>query len=381
MKANRAARAGPGRWAEDDAGAFPVVEAILVVILVLTAILFFTSVQRPTTGSEAGGIDLGQVSGDTLRIVQLREFDATATAGAPYPGGSDLSLEEWVTNLAAGDGAAGAGRTASAVDDFLEEVLPTGARYSLRLSNGVGSMQILPQGTTEVPQGATASEIMFLPDWDTYQAQPVAAIVTPGQRLEPTETAYAWTDPASAIDCVKSPLGQSTGPDGPDTGTAGDSWFRSWQATLGQVPFNATFGTWAGYGGYDSATNECTGAPTQYIKVVRDTANLRVVTGATLSDGSPLLTQPANRITTAAAAFTAADQGKSIRAIKADGTSLLPDGTTINAASASPAGYESATSIRVSGSATADNTGVTLLVGVDNPYPPYGLQLVVWFGA
>lgn len=379
MKANRAARAGA--WAADDSGAFPVVEAILVVILVLTAILFFTSVQRPTTGSEAGGIDLGQVAADTLRIVQLREFDATATTGAPYPGGADLALEEWVTNLMAGDGPAGAGRTAAAVDEFLEEILPTGARYSLRLSNGVESVQVLPQGRVEVPQGATASEILFLPNWTAYQAQPPRAVVAPGQMLDASHAAYAWTDSTSAIDCVKSPLGQSTGPDGPDTGTAGDQWFRSWQRTAGQVPFNLTYGTWAGYAGYNSATNECTGSPTQYVKVVRDASNLRVVTDGVLSDGSPSGSQPANRVTSATAAFTAADQGKSIRAIKADGTRLLPDGTTINAASASPAGYESATSVRVSGSATADNTGVTLLVGIDNPYPPYGLQLVVWFGA
>jgi hypothetical protein len=252
VRANRASR-GRG-LAQDDAGSFPVVEAILVVILVLTAILFFTSVQRPTTGSEAGGIDLGQVAGDTLRIIQLREFDATASTGAPYPGGSDLALEEWVTNLAAGDGSSGTGQTAAKLEEFLGEILPTGARYSLRLSNGVGSMQILPQGATEAPQGATASEVVFLPDWSAYSAQ---AVTTPAAEPGQTITAvshpvlYAWTTSAG-IQCIRSPIaagggttGSSTGPDGSDAGTAGDAWVATWKATPGVVPFNAPFGRWA----------------------------------------------------------------------------------------------------------------------------------------
>src|SRR5688572_11526763 len=116
------------RLGDDERGSFMVLEAILVALLVLTAILFITSVQRPSTGADQGGLDLGQVAADTLSILQVRSFNGDA-------------FDTWITDLAQGDSATGclataptevACPTATAIDDFLGEVLPTGTRYSLR---------------------------------------------------------------------------------------------------------------------------------------------------------------------------------------------------------------------------------------------------------
>src|SRR5687767_2555861 len=82
------------RFGDDDRGSFMVLEAILVALLVLTAILFLTSVQRPSTGTDQGGLDLAQVSADTLSILRVRTFN-----GDPF--------DTWVTKLALGDSATG----------------------------------------------------------------------------------------------------------------------------------------------------------------------------------------------------------------------------------------------------------------------------------
>src|SRR5687768_9634812 len=117
------------RFGEDDRGSFMVLEAILVALLVLTAVLFFTSVQRPSAGSDQGGLDLAQVSADTLAILGVRTFN-----GVP--------ASVWLTNLMHADSATGcnaAAPTAAAcpttteIEEFLGEVLPTGSRYSLRI--------------------------------------------------------------------------------------------------------------------------------------------------------------------------------------------------------------------------------------------------------
>src|ERR1041385_8823261 len=118
------------RLRDDVAGGFPGPGGLLVAGLWLAAVLFFTSLQRPTSGAEQGGIDLAKVSADTLAILRTRTF----TVGA-----GTQTMEGWVTNVTAGDAA-----TASAIDTFLRQILPAGSRYSLRLDNGVAPMHILP---------------------------------------------------------------------------------------------------------------------------------------------------------------------------------------------------------------------------------------------
>src|ERR1041385_5687437 len=126
----------------DAGGAMPVLEAILVAVLVLTAIIFFTSAQRPTTGAEQGGIDLAKVAADTLQIMQARNFTGTGPANP----------EVWVTRLAQGDTP-----TAAAIDTFLKGILPSGSRYILRLDNGNGTLRLLPMTVRSVSDGVISS--------------------------------------------------------------------------------------------------------------------------------------------------------------------------------------------------------------------------------
>ncbi|MCA1820073.1 MAG: hypothetical protein LC620_08525, partial [Halobacteriales archaeon] len=99
--------------ADDESGAMAVLEAILVALLVLTAILFVSNVQRPLVGAEAGGVDLGRLSAQTLDLLQRQNFTDV--------NGNVLSFEEWVNHPLDGDNA-----TAATIEDYLRQVLPQG---------------------------------------------------------------------------------------------------------------------------------------------------------------------------------------------------------------------------------------------------------------
>jgi hypothetical protein len=251
----------------DESGAFPVFEAILVAVIVLTSILFFTSVQRPTTGSDLGGIDLAQTSADTLAILQSRTFQ-------------DMSLETWVTHVASGNDTTGS--VSGDVDKFLKQILPTGARYTLRLDNGVSTMQILPVGTNPVPHAARASQITLFPSgWAALRAQAANATHTvyPGQVLATGNASLPLVDLSSTFQCVRAPTGRMVLPDLGDADAAPDSWRAHWNATpaspgnltapvvwkawQNQVPLDVPYGTWAFH-----ASTDCSGAAT-YVNVVR----------------------------------------------------------------------------------------------------------------
>ena len=356
----RAVRPPVLRFADDERGAFMVLEAILVALLVLTAILFFTSLQRPTTGSDQGGLDLGQVSADTLQILQVRQF-------------SGQTLEGWVTNATRGDTT-----TATAVDQFIRQVLPTGARYSLRLDNGVSGLQILPSGSTESPRGARGAEILLMPNWATYRNDTVIGAttlsVTPGQTIASTDaTYYPLVNPASTIQCYRAPNSYSTAPDGPDADTTADTWRSRWQsaiqttavttnakdnaATLGtgmqQVPRDLPLGKWR-----LNTNSDCTSGTTSYVNVVAPGARELPVTTSLLT---PLT------LTSTSGKFSPADVG------------LALSGTGI-ASGARVVSVEGPNSLTMSAAATASGT-TTLSIPLDPSYTMYGLQLVVWFGA
>lgn len=345
----------------DLAGAFPVLEAILVAVLVLTAIIFFTSLQRPTAGSEQGGIDLAKVSADTLSILRSRTFTV---------GGGTQTMTGWVTNVTAGDAA-----TASAVDTFLRQVLPSGSRYSLRLDNGVGSLQVLPTGTPERPFEGRASAITILPNWHTYGNQTATLTVTPGQVVLASDASlYPLVDPASTTyRCFKSPSASSTTVDGGDADTTADTWASHWQsalqatspttngkdtsATLGsaqQVPYNLPLGRWQVWGGAD-----CASGATVYVNVVPP--GTRSFSDATASASTTL--------TSTAAAFTPADVGRLVTCVS--GCTLTPP-VRITAVSGNQATLSSAVTVAA---------GNVVAVSPDSTFAPYGLELVVWFGA
>jgi hypothetical protein len=354
----------------DDAGSFPVLEAILVAVLVLTAILFFTSVQRPSRGSEQGGIDLAKISADTLQILRTRTF-------------SGQSMEGWVTNVTAGDTT-----TATSVNDFLRQVLPAGARYSLRLDNGVSTLQILPYGATETPFEGRASEILFLPNWHTYSNSTSTVTVTPGQIVAATTTCTSAT--TAAVDCLvrsgtflcyESPmasLATRDGANGLTTDGVADTWLSKWQSVLQtgrtttngkdnatavgsgnqQVPFDLPLGRWQ-LSTAVAVSGHCTGPTVVYVNVVPP--GLRMV-----ADGST--TSSSVTVNSATGAFTAADIGRTVSG------SGIPAGDRI-------ATVVSSTQVTLATAATATATGVTLTITPGSTFTPYGLELVVWFGA
>jgi hypothetical protein len=337
---------------DDERGSFVVLEAILVAMLILTAILFFTSVQRPSTGADQGGIDLAQVAADTLSILKVRTIDGQ-------------SFEGWVTNATRGDTA-----TVGNVQDFLEEILPTGARYAVRLDNGVSNLTIVSSGTSTTPHGARAAQTSLFPNWATYRNQTVGTglTVTPGEVVATTHDLVDGT-----YGCFQAPNGSVTGPDGPDAGTSADTWASRWNAdpgastpwkssTLGateQVPFDLPFGRWKLSSTEDAGA--CTGGTVTYAnvvppggRIVTASTNLAANTTLTLTDGST---------------FSASDVGKTVQGLN------LPATARITAAT------DGATTATFSPKVTTAGSSGAVAISPDATFLPYGLQLVVWFGA
>ncbi|MEA3165935.1 MAG: hypothetical protein QOJ26_804, partial [Thermoplasmata archaeon] len=282
----------------DETGAMLVVEAVLVAMLVLTAILFFISSQRPTAAEDTGGVDLATIATDTLNILETRSFQVLCVS-AQNPSGPTNECEKvcagngLVTNaatqrcqvgpvecdaappadccpspdsdqacsvrrgalmrlLAAGDPA-----TADEVDGFLAAVVPAGSKYLLRMDNGIGTMPLIPVNPDSTPRGARVSNGVFFPaDWDTWQASIGATTqyATPGDVVAPGTVAYKWIAPPYATQSVQSPNGSCSGPDGAkrtaDADVNPDPWIEVWRSgwdaatSTARVPTGLPYGAW-----------------------------------------------------------------------------------------------------------------------------------------
>lgn len=238
------------RLPRDDNAAFPVLEAILVAVLILTTILFFTSLQRPTTATDEGGIDLGRLAADTLDILQTKEFTTTGACLAA------ADLETWVTAVLNGQECA-----ANELEKFLGEVLPPGTQFLVRLDNGVEPLVLVPYGSTDSPRAARAEATYITPLWLANVNKTGSQSVFPGQQLVydngtliPGAPSNATAFKAGVFPCIASPTGSATGPDG-------SAWAVWWQANATHVPADLPYGAWAGYPGID-AEGECTGTLT-----------------------------------------------------------------------------------------------------------------------
>jgi len=392
----------------DDEGVFLVVEAVLVAVIILTAIVFFTGVQRPTRGGQEGSTNLGQVSADTLAILQNHVFTDPA-------GGSPLDLRGWVTRVMQGDSA-----VAADVDEFLVQVVPTGARYQVRINNGVQTLPLLPWAGTASPVGAQVAETPIFPLWTSYVSQAVTDAAAPNQPLltAANPVLSRFTDSLD-IQCIKPAFG-GTGATG-SLGPAGVTWKSLWQVqaltatgtrTVGstsitslstttgmepgmhvqgtgipvgatitavptatsltlsatatasgtstltlfynRVPAQAPYGTWAAYTNAD-----CTTAPIVYADVVLP--GLRSVADGVTTSGSAT-------VSSATASFGSKDVGRLILA------SGVPAGSSI-------ATVVSATQVTLTNPATATASGLAMTVTSNPNYPIYGVQLAVWYGA
>ncbi len=369
------------RLADDEGGAFPVFEAVIVAVLILTTIIFFTSLQRPTAATDAGGIDLGRLAADTLQVVKTREF--TATGAACDANVVDATLDEWVNRSLTPHSATDTCMS-DAVEEFLDEVLPPGTRFQVRLDNGVEPLVLVPAQDAEEPRAGHAAEIYIDPGWRTNRGSvAINATVNP-QTLPPGaqipaaySTATSFTSNA-AIKCIEAPNGAARAPDG-------TPWATLWQdstswaggASAPEVPATAMYGVWTGH-----AVAGFAGGPTDYGCSGAVTGRVRVGL-------------PAGFV-----AFTADDAANTLQAAShglAAGTPVefstsgtlpapLAGGTTYYVVNPAAGTFQVATT--VGGSAidlTSAGTGSHTFL--DNPrasqsdWAVYGLQLVVWFGA
>ncbi len=401
-----------------------VVEAVLVAVIILTAILFFTSVQKPARSGQEGSSNLGRVASDTLGILTRKSFlvtQATACAAATPPSGS-LTLEAWVGLVLAGDC-----NTAHAVDDDLALLVPSGARYAVRLNNGLATTTLLPYGGSGAPAGANAAETPIFPRWNAYADQ--SRTVMDGVTASASTSVSSATANFAAGDVGKRVVGPGI-PAGAlivsrtsstvvvlsAAATATATGLRFVIDAPSAAP-GAQLSSGELYGFTQAATTKCLRAP-----VDDATAAIRT---RTVNDGVTTIAQTA--VASATAAFTAADIGKRVLAAGvAVGTTVVavPDATHITlsapaTATASavmlslldegsktgPAGAtwvslwqgQTAGQERVppagpfgvwQGFPNVDCTGTPVYGRVELPtaqapddFPIYGLQLVIWYGA
>lgn len=217
-------------WQDDDRGAFLVFEAVLVAVFIFTAVLFVTSLQRPTEDLERGDVNLGLIASDTLRVLQSRDPIDTDKY--------DNRLDEVVSEALQGNNTDG--------EALLSSILPPQTRYLLRLNNGVAPLDLLPNGTglAVEPRGARAGEVHLMPNWTALAANITGSneTVYPGQQVTP-EThpdTYSMTDGGGQPKCLKAPDGSENKPDG-------DYWIELWEEEVGRVPANIPYGVWEGY--------------------------------------------------------------------------------------------------------------------------------------
>ncbi len=201
-----------------------VLEAVLAALLVTTglAILLVTSHAPPP---DAGvSTDLSHFANDILISLANRPSE-------------DPAHPDWLTQQVNSslDG------TAPALEAFLNEAVPPGARYQLRISNGVEPLRLLPGGAgAKPPLAGQAATVLVTPAWNAHSG-PATAELLPGEDYDTT-----------LILCVSSPAGTTARPDG-------DDWLTHW--TSG-APRDAPFGLWALY-----TLPTCTG-PATIVQVV-----------------------------------------------------------------------------------------------------------------
>lgn len=360
-------------WRDDEDGAFPVFEAVIVAVLILTTIIFFTSLQRPTIATDAGGIDLGRLAADTMQVVRTRHFSAADCS----PAVTDATLDEWVNRTMTPQSSTDS-CMADAVEEFLDEVLPPGTRFQVRLDNGVEPMVLVPFGSTEPPRGAHAAEVYFDPMWRmnrVYAGNASLDQVTPGQEVPAALTvATAFLQSSSTIECIEAPNGSARAPDG-------RTWLAVWQdtaawsdATKPQVPLAALYGIWTGHTDATIAADHgCTGAAASKLRV-----------------GLPA--KPA-LFTADAAADTFQSAGHGLVAgtpveVRTAGTLPAPlaAGTTYYVVNPVAGTFQVATAsggsaLDLTTAGTGDLFFVANLKASQSDWAIYGLQLVVWHGA
>lgn len=240
---------------EDEAGAIQVFEAVIVAVLILTSVLFFTSLQRPSQSQDSGGIDLGVLASDVLGVLSQRKFD---DPGTPTDDNLTLGPAQWVPLVLQGNQT-----LADDVEDFLRGILGSGMQHKLLLDTGVGQIKLLPPGRDPTPLAARAagSFVAFPLDANAAAAAGATTATYPGGPL-------IFSDGTVPLDCegwtVTAPTNATYDVDGSPVGPGSLSWTTHWQDHCGSgrhdngvdgqddgdhVPVDVPLGVWTVNGG------------------------------------------------------------------------------------------------------------------------------------
>ncbi|MEK6986074.1 MAG: hypothetical protein AABX89_06810 [Candidatus Thermoplasmatota archaeon] len=217
----------------DERGAIQAFEAVLAAILILSALILFSLVQRPATPAASTGLDLQQVAADALAVLGASGSSAVGDAVANALRNNDTPL-----------------RTS------FDGSLPSTVRWKASLSNGFGSLTLASSdpGVFSTPRSAQgASVYTTIAGW----AGPSGPGMTPGSPISFGPTCTGLDAPGA----------------GGTTGPGGTSWF----SRLGTVP-----GPYAIPEGFPFGAWTFTGPPTC-------TSTFNVVLGATTA-ATPIYT-------------------------------------------------------------------------------------------
>jgi hypothetical protein len=209
---------------QDEEGAFPVFEAVLVAILILGAIVFVSLTASPSQEESAGGISMGRVASDTLAILQVR-----SAADDQY----SSALEEIIA-------LAMQGNTAQA-EGFLREVLPRGTNFEMRLDNGVTPLGLLPYGRTASLRAADGDAVLMVSNWNHAPGSLASTnpYLAPGDAL--LDADGGPLNLAGCTDLV-APTGSPVGPGEVPWITRWDEWRDGGDWS---IPAWAPYGWWA----------------------------------------------------------------------------------------------------------------------------------------
>lgn len=226
----------------NDDAAIPVLEAIIAAVLMLSVVLLASRLpNRDPAAAPASSLG-ATADGLAISVAAMEVGGVGATSWDP-------AEEGWLDALMRGDSV-----TAAAAQDNIEALLPPDLGYTLRLSNGEGTLDLLPWGRMAAPpEGSTTGSATVYPNWTG-----LGTVFTPLQDYLPGDPldSSAWT-------CLKAPSQQepsTLGLAANGLGPSGMDWIDIWHADdAAHVPAHVPFGGYAAYTGTVSDPATCAG--------------------------------------------------------------------------------------------------------------------------
>ncbi len=223
-------------FASDERGVMQVLEAVLAAMILIGAILFVTLTSSPVRESGAPGINLATLAEDSLDILQRQDGQDDPTVDR---------LEEIVNLAMRGN--------VDQAELFLQDIVPQGARYALRLDNGLAPLQLVPTSGAALttPRDASGAATYMLSNWTRFEA------TGPDCDLEPTRCFVPGASEDLAGNSVDFSnwtklYAPSAGSGSDSIGPGGVEWVDLWttlQPSQDTIPPNVPYGTWKCDGG------------------------------------------------------------------------------------------------------------------------------------